>query len=80
MAFRKFFFFLGGTRSEISGSAGFLNIKSFSPVFNKSMASAPTMGTGTRSPLDSRDRCGQPPFPEHTVRSLRGGHVFLSML
>lgn len=81
LVFRKFFFFfLGGTRSEISGSFGFLKIKSFSPVFNKSMASAPTMGTGVSSSVDSRDRCGQLPFPENITLSLRGGHVFFNML
>lgn len=80
LAFRKLFFFLGGTCSEISGSFGFLNIKSFSPVFNKSTLSAPTMGTGTSSLLGSRDRCGQLPFPENAILSPGGGHVFFNML
>ena len=81
LAFRKFFFFfLGGRCSEISGSFGFLKMKSFSPVFNKSMVSAPTMGTGASSPIDSSDRCGQLPFPENITLSLRGGHVFFNML
>lgn len=80
-AFRKFFFFLrGGTCSEISGSLGFLNMKSFSPVFNKSTVSAPTMGTGASSPRGSRDRCGQCPSPENATLSRRGGQVFFNML
>lgn len=80
LAFRKFFFFLGGTCSEISGSFGFLKIKSFSPVFNRSTASAPTMDTGVSSSMDSRDRCGQLPFPENITLSLRGGRDFFNML
>lgn len=81
LAFRKFFFLLlGGTCNEISGSFGFLNIKSFSPVLNKSMVSAPIMGIAASSPMDSRDRCGQLPFPGNTTLSLRGGHVFFNIL
>lgn len=81
LAFRKFFFFfLGGMCSDISGSFGFLKIKSFSPVFNRSTASAPTMDTGVSSSMDSRDRCGQLPFPENITLSLREGRVFFNML
>lgn len=80
LAFRKFFFLLGGARKAISGSFGLLNTKIFSPVFNMSMVSAPVMGMGASSPMGSRDRCGQLPFPGNVTLSWTGAYTFFNTL
>lgn len=80
LAFKKFFFLLGGTRKEISGSFGLLNTKIFSPVFNMSMVSTPVIGMCASSPMGSRDRCGQLPFPGNVTLSWTGVYTFFNML
>lgn len=44
------------------------------------MVSAPVMEMGAGSPMGSRERCGQLPFPGNIALSLTGRHVFLKML